>query len=161
MQRWSRALVATMTVPLLMGCYAYTDIDSDPSTVPVGATVRVGIDRQEAVRQLDVLGGLEERVEGQVTEQTNGSGLAMTVRHSATPAEGGRFNAFVIVPWSSVNRVELKRFSVVRTGAIVAGGAAVAAVVLSVLEGSSKPGDGEPPNTQDAVVSVPLLRLRW
>lgn len=158
MRRWIGTTLALLTVPLLVGCYAYTEIDR--ASVAPGATVRVAVDRQEAIRQLDVLGGLRERVEGQVAEQTNGSSLAMIVRQSATPADGGRFNAFLTLPWSSVSSVEIKRFSLLRTGAVMSGGAVVAVAILSVLEGSSKPGDGEGPTTNDAI-RIPLVRLRW
>jgi hypothetical protein len=158
MRRWNRTKVAVLAVPLLVGCYSYAEIDR--ASVAPGATVRVALDRQEAVRQIDVLGGLRERVEGQVMEQSNGASLAMTVRQSATPSDGGRLNAFVTLPWTSVTLVEVKRFSLFRTGAVVGGGAVVAVAVLSVLEGGSKTGPGEGPGTNNAI-RVPLIRVRW
>ena len=143
---------------LLSGCYTFAEVDR--SALAPGATIRVTVSREEAVKQIDALGGLKERMEGRVQEQTNGSSLALTVRHAATPSEAGRFNAFVSVPWSSVQRVELKRFSPGRTAAIAAGAGVVAALTLSVLEGSSKPGEGEPPPVNDAV-RIPLIRFSW
>jgi len=151
-------MVALLAAPWLAGCYAYADVDR--AAVSPGATVRVSLEREEAVRHVDALGGLRERVEGQVAEQTGPSALALTVRHTATPAQGGMFNAFVTFPWNGVTRVELKRFSPTRTGLVAGGAAVVAVAVLSVLEGSSDAGQGEGPGTEDAV-RIPLLRVRW
>lgn len=158
MRGWSRWMLVLAAAPWLAGCYAYTDVDR--SAVPPGATVRVSVERDEAVRHVDALGGLRERVEGQVAEQTSPTALALTVRQAATPAQGGMFNAFVTFPWSGVTRVELKRFSPTRTALLAGGATAVAIAVLSVLEGSSKSGPGEGPGSEDAV-RIPLVRVRW
>lgn len=158
MRRVRRNLWVVLAVPFLGGCYAYADIDS--AAVSPGATVRVSLDREEAVRQIDALGGLRERVEGQVTEQTTDRAVALTVRQSATPAAGGRFNAFVVLPRSSITRVELKRFSPQRTALAAAGAGVLAVATLSVLNAITDGDPSEGPNTNDAV-RIPLLRLRW
>lgn len=158
MRGLGRTMSTLFLATVLSGCYAYAEVDR--GAVAPGSVVRVVLDRQEAVRQVDVLGGLRERVEGQVAPQTNGTGLSLMVRQTATPAQGGMFNAFATFPWSSVGLIEVKRFSPVRTALVAGGGAAVAIAVLSVLEGSSKKGDGEGPITDDNL-RIPLLRFRW
>lgn len=153
-----RRAAALAAIPFLGGCFAYVPIE--PSAVSPGTTVRVQLDREEAVRQIDALGGLRERLEGRVAEQTTAGALALTVRQAATPAAGGRFNAFLTLPWKHVARVERKDFSPLRTAAVAAGAGVVAAVALAVLEGSSRPGEGEGPGVEEAI-RIPLLRLRW
>lgn len=158
MRMVSRSLVLMLALPFLGGCYAYADIDG--AAVSPGSTVRVSLDRAEAVRQIDALGGLRERVEGRVTEQTTESALALTVRQAATPAAGGRFNAFVVLPWSSLTGVEVKRFSPQRTALAAAAAGAVVVATLSVLNAITDGDPSEGPNTNDAV-RIPLIRLRW
>lgn len=158
MRGFGRTMLALLSAPYLMGCYAYAE--ADRAAVAPGSVVRVVVDRQEAVRQVDVLGGLREQVEGQVAPQTNGTGLSLMVRQTSTPADGGLFNTFATYPWSSLTLIEVKRFSVFRTALMAGGGAAVAVAVLSVLEGGTKKGDGEGPPTNDNV-RIPLLRLKW
>jgi hypothetical protein len=153
-QTWVVLLMATL--PFLGGCYTWAALDR--AEVVPGATVRITLGRDEAVRQIDVLGGLRESVEGRVADQSNEGSLALTVRQSATPSEPSRFNAFLSVPWGSVGKMEVKRFSPLKTGAIVAGAGVVAVLTLSVLEGSSSGGPGEGPGTNDAV-RIPLIRI--
>lgn len=158
MRMVSRSLMAIMAVPLLGGCYAYADVDG--ATVSPGSTVRVSLDRDEAVRQIDALGGLRERVEGMVTGQTTERAVTLTVRQSATPAAGGRFNAYVVLPWSSITRVEAKHFSPQRTALAAAGAGALAVATLSVLNAITDGDPSEGSNTNEAV-RIPLIRLRW
>lgn len=153
-----RMMLLAAALPALGGCYTYTL--ADRSAVAPGATVRVSLSRDEAVRHIDALGNLRERMEGQVQAQSDASTLALTVRRTDTPADGGRFNAFVSLPWTGVTQVEVKRFSPKRTGLAVVGAGALGYGLLTVLEAVTQ-GEGREGPTPDEAVRIPLLRLRW
>jgi hypothetical protein len=132
----------------LPGCYTFTSVE--PAALEPGMSVRVTIDRAEAVKQAEVLGGTGTVVQGTVSDQSTPDSIGIFFR----PTGLTRFNSFVEVPWSSVQQVEAKSFSPSRTAGLVAIGAVVAVAVIAVAdELGTADGEDPPPNN---LVSIPL-----
>jgi hypothetical protein len=145
-----------LTIAHLAGCYAYREVQR--SDVRDGSSVRVLIQSEEAVRQQAVTGRLAQTLEGVVVPDQPAELLGLTVpQATAGPAEPS-FNVFVSLPWSSVLRIEERRFSTVRTllaGAIGAGLVTGAIVAISTGGTSNGGEDGG----SDARIRVPLIRV--
>jgi hypothetical protein len=137
---------------LLAGCYRYTEIR--PDAVVVGQEVRVTIDREETLRQADVLGGLRETLTGMVAEESEGSVLALAV-----PQRGTGFNDFVRLRYQGILRIEEKEFSPGRTAALAAAGAVVAVGVLALVDQATG-GDDDDGGINEQM-RVPLFRIAW
>jgi hypothetical protein len=153
-----RRSAAMLALWALAGCQAF--VETDATAIAPGTAVRVTLERDEALRQADVLGGLETAVQGRVNERTDGTTLALAVSgRGASASDGSRFSAFVQIPWAGISRIEEKRFSPVRTAALAAVGAVVTVLVLQLTDESAG-GEGEPggPNNQ---LRVPILRIGW
>ena len=94
MKRCARHLVAASAILLGTGCYGYRTVA--PGSVTPGATVRVTLSAEEAVRQQQGLGGLRQQVEGEVVplETTSSLGLTIPLREGS-PADRPGFNTFI------------------------------------------------------------------
>lgn len=150
----ARRVVAASAMALATGCYSFHEVA--PGSVTPGATVRVTLSTEEAVRQQQGLGGLRQQVEGEVVplETTGTLGLTIPLREGS-PADRPGLNTFLDVPWTSVMRIEEKRLSVGRTVALAGAGAAATIAILAVSTGGTGGGEDPPSNS----VLVPVLRL--
>lgn len=149
----ARCVGLTLLVLALEGCYAFGP--TEPSAVAPGMGVRVTISQEEALRQVEALGGLVTEVRGTVTEQTDDQILGLSFR-AVGLGPNARFNSFVLVPWGSVEQIESKTFSTFRTVAAAALGVVMTVAILSVADLTSLGGDDEPP-----VNSFSLFRFSW
>ena len=136
------------------GCHSYAQID--PSTITPGQSVRVEIERQEAVRQVELLGSLETSIQGTVRESSSGV-LGMTIRDPNTGAGQTGFNMFVSFPLAQVVRVEEKRFSAARTGAMAALGGLITWAILNIADNSS--GGDDPGGTDQQLIRIPVFSI--
>jgi len=143
------ALIATT------GCHTYAQIDR--AAVTPGQNVRVEIERQEAVRQVEALGSLETSIQGTVRELSTES-VGLTIRDPSTIAGSPGFNTFITFPWDRVVLVEEKRFSLARTGAMAAIGAVITYAILNIADNSTSdpdPGTG----TDSQLVRIPIFSV--
>lgn len=146
--------VAALAMLLASGCYSFHEVA--PGSVTPGATVRVTLSAEEAVRQQQGLGGLRQQVEGEVVPVETAGSLGLTIPlREGSPADRPGLNTFLDVPWTSVTRIEEKRLSVGRTAGLVGAGAAATVAILAVSTGGTGGGEDPPSNS----VLVPVLRL--
>lgn len=132
---------------VLVGCHTFRPIE--PATVRPGMSVRVTLEPGEAARRASVLGGADA-VRGTVTEQTSDQNMALAFR----PSAASRFNRFISVPWSGVERIEGKVLSPARTIGLAAGAIAVALAVLSITDQSSEGGPEPPPVDESRRIQI-------
>ncbi len=136
------------------GCHSYAQIH--PSTVTPGQSVRVEIERQEAVRQVELLGSLDTSIQGTIRESSDRV-VGLTIRDPNTNAGQTGFNTFVSFPWAQVIRVEEKRLSVARTGAMVAIGSVIVLAILNIADNSS--GTNDPGGPDQQRVQIPIFSI--
>lgn len=155
-----RTAALALAVVVLPGCYAWTEVPRPSAPVASGTQLRVTVTREEALRQAGESGGdVREVIPGRVVEDEAGR-LGLTMRPARSPAEARLFRDYVEVPWSAVVRVEERRFSPLRTAALVAGAGVATVAILSVAEGESADEGGETPGPNEGL-RIPLLRLRF
>jgi hypothetical protein len=152
----NRLVVRAGAIALLLvassGCYSYAEIPVD--AVRPGQAVRVTLDRAEALRRAEEREEFQQQVTGTVTEQTTAESLGL----SYVGTRGSDFRDFMLVNWASIEQVEGREISWLRTGGLAAIGAVVAVAILEIADNSSgAPGEGginESPWTR-----IPLLRI--
>jgi hypothetical protein len=140
------------------GCYKYVELD--PATLAPGQEIRVTMTREETMRQADVLGSLEERVQGTVAPQSTEEGLALTFRSPLSTAAGPQFRSFTTIPFQEITLVEGRAFSWGRTAVAVGVGAVVAGGVLALTTGGGEGERGEG-GDPDNSLRFPILQVRW
>jgi len=156
LQSIARIAIIAGAVSQSAGCYVWREVQ--PSMPAPGRQIRVTVEAEEAVRQQPVLGRLTQELEGVMVSSGSSDVLGMTVAgRTAGPAGETGFNVFLEVPRSSVQRVEMREFSVGRTALLAGAGAAIVVAALSIDGGGT--GDGpEDPGTNSRI-RVPLLRI--
>lgn len=138
------------------GCYVWREVQ--PSTATPGRPVRVTVDAEEAVRQQAALGRLTQQLEGVIVEGGSSDMLGMTAAgRTAGPAGETSFNVFLELPRSSVQRVEVREFSIGRTALLAGGGVAIVVTALSI-DGGGTGGGSEDPGTNSRI-RLPLIRI--
>lgn len=149
-------VVAVLALAATLGaCHSYREVT--PGDLRPGTAVRVEIERQEAVRQVERLGDLETSISGTIQELT-ADALGLTIRDpNATPGQNA-FRRYVEFPRDRVVRIEEKRFDPVKTGLFAAAGGVVTWLVLQVTEGSSQEGP-ETPGPNSMTIGLPIFRL--
>lgn len=142
MRRTSLLLLMVMT---LNGCFSY---------VPAGAKnpgqssrVRVHLNQPQEVRLSQITANDVSVVDGEVVELTDD---ALTVSALWVTGRGGYENpgenVTVRIPRANVSRLEVRRPSLLRTGAILGIAALLAgAFAAATLNGGSEGGGGPPP----------------
>ncbi len=154
-----RSLCSLLVCALTTGCYAYNAVA--PESVPVGASVRTRISPSQAERVGEVLGREDRVLEGTVV-QSGSETLLLAVpsvgRTPGMPTESLRQN--LPIPQSEVVELEIRRLDPWRTGALVAGVAAVLGYVVyeAFDAGGGSPNQGRPGGDQSriAVISIPI-----
>jgi hypothetical protein len=134
------------------GCYSYVEVPVD--TVRPGQAVRVTLDRAEALRRAEERDEFQQQITGTATEQTTAEALGL----SYIGTRGSDFRDFMLVNWQSVERVEGREISWLRTGGLAALGAVVAVAILEIADNSSgTPGEGG--INESAWTRIPLFRI--
>ncbi|MDT8340025.1 MAG: hypothetical protein RQ751_00815 [Longimicrobiales bacterium] len=149
-----------MALLSLAGCHSFTPVDR--SAIEPGQSLRVTLTREEALRQVEALGDLREQIQGTVRE-AGGPSLGLTMASPPAYAVGdpraAGLRSYLELPWSGVERVELKRFDWVRTGLFAAAAAVVTVAILEVTDDSGG-GNGEGGGVDQQRVRIPLLTFR-
>jgi len=152
-RRSGRALLCLLAFGSSSACYTFAP--TEPSAVRPGMSVRVTLEAEEVLKQVEVLGGLDPVIRGEATEETTADRVALSFRRSGV----SQFNSYFSAPWSSVREVEHKVFSAPRTIGVGLAGAAVVVAVLSVVnELGQSSGEGPPISNS---VTVPIFRFFW
>lgn len=139
---------------VLSGCYSYHEVA--PRSVAPGSEVRVRIASEEAVRQVQVLGGLRETIEGEVANTQQDGAIGVIVRRLPDgPAQRAEYSSIVMLPNGAIIMIEEKRFNAIRT-AMFAGGATAAALAALAIRASATSNGGEPPPINE--LRIPLIR---
>ncbi len=123
-------------------CHSYAPIER--AAVRPGQSVRVEIEREEAIRQVERLGSIRTSIEGAVVDSP-AQALGLTIRSgAASAADVVRLNDYLELPWDQVVGVEEKRFNPGRTalGAALAGVLAWAILEVADLSSSGNNGEG-------------------
>ena len=156
MPRFVRLLVLIAALQLA-GCYTFREIT--PTAVAPGRNVRVTLTDEEMVRQQEALGRPVQVLEAEVVRSDAGGSLDVTVAQTdRSPSDRVALNTFLSLPWSSVVRIEEKRFNAGRTAIVAGVGAIAAAGFLTLATGGS--GDQEPPGTNENVIAVLRFIIR-
>lgn len=147
-------VLACLAGSVLPGCYSYREVA--PRSVAPGSEVRVRIASDEAVRQVEVLGGLRETIEGEVANTEQGGVTGVIVRRRPQgPAQRAEYSSIVMLPNNAIITIEEKRFNAMRTAAFAGGATAVALAALAIRASATSNG-GEPPPIN--AIRVPLFR---
>jgi hypothetical protein len=134
------------------GCYSYVEVPVD--AVRPGQAVRITLDRAEALRRADERDEFQQRVTGTVTEQTTDEAVGL----SYIGTRGSDFRDFMLVNWESVELVEGREVSWLRTGGVAALGALAAVAILEIADNSSG-GNNEGGINESMWTRIPLLRI--
>ena len=139
-----RALCATVAV-LSLGCYTY--VPATMNAVPVGARVRALLSSEAEAALHDSLGLDLRTLSGTLVERQDTRLLFQVRTASGSPAFGGQpLYQRIAVNSQDVLRVDVRRTSGFKTGALLAALAGAAAVVAVEVFGLLKPGTpGQPP----------------
>jgi hypothetical protein len=165
---WNRirgALVVLGTAVFASGCYTY--VPTQFTTIPIGEGVRVylsqsGVDRLRQVGA-EALPGLTDRpvLSGRlVRRDASEFSLQVPVGTRQTGFHTAEIDQQVTLPVADLVQVERRQVSSLRTALSVAGGtAALASVVVLVVNGARRPVDNggpDPDNLRIPLLSVPV-----
>lgn len=149
-----RFLVPLILAPLA-ACSTFAPVDR--ATVVPGEAIRVELTSEQTAAMADELGGFRESLTGTVQELDDGGvGLTISAVQDQAVQMAQNFRSYIYLPWNGVTRVERRQFSPLRSGLLVAGGAAAAWAILELTTGSGGVGE-EGGNTNNGLVSVPIF----
>lgn len=147
-------LAAGCSLPALAGCYTYSAAGDEP--LAAGTAIRVRLS-PAGTRTVQEQSGeaFGSQIAGRLVETTGDSTLFRVPRSVDQPALGGQSRqpetmyVRLRVPDSQVLAIERRRFSYLKTGALVAAGGVALRLFLELPEvvgdGGSGPIDGPPP----------------
>lgn len=142
----TRAALGAMAAALSLGCYSY--VPSTMNAVPVGARVRALLSTEAEVALHDSLGLELRSLNGTLVERQDSRLLFQVRTASGAAAFGSRpLNQRIAVSEQDVLRVDVRRMSRLKTGALIAALVGAAAVVAIEGFGLLKPGTPQPPPT--------------
>lgn len=149
-----------LLTPLLAGCYRYVPVNAD--ALAAGSRVRLAVTAEGAER----IGGLhrDERIEGRVVDVPANGSIMLEVPQPSGDAPVGitsrpLFSRVELRP-RDLTGIELKSLDRTRTILLVAGSAAVAAVLVDLaFEARGGGGEGNGGGVNEVV--VPWFSVRW
>lgn len=146
----ARSLLGTGGIVLVVtGCYAYSPVERSEAAPRPGESVRIALDRPDAVALRDHTVTYAVRLDGEFF-RSDSTGL--TISTWWVVASGGAeykgVGETVTVPWSNVASLERRALSAPRTGLFTAGlvvGALVLGNAVSGVGGTGENGGPPPP----------------
>lgn len=158
-----RRSLTIVAAALLAGCYSYIPIER--GTLVPGTLVRARLSVPGAIRLSESIGEIQRSVEGQVVH-VRPDALLVAVR-VRDPYGGHGFRGAapkldtLQVPEGDIAELEEKRFSTLKTGAVLgAAGAISAFVVIRLFDLAGGGGGGPDGGSPDAYRAVPLPGVR-
>lgn len=160
-RRWRSAVVVTLALCHAGGCYTFAAVQGDPT---VGTDVRATVTDEEALKLSSQTGQLSRSVDGRLVGLTDDSVFVSVVTFRAVSEVSGsrQFRQSLVIPRSSLEALETRELSVMRSslvGALAATG--VALVINQVVAGGSRDdvdGPDLPTGALIPIVRIPLGR---
>ncbi len=145
-----------------VGCYTYQPIALDEIRPSMDVRARLSAERAEAIAQAHPIAGRE--IDGAVLESNSEELVILVPLRQATAVRAEQSIATPLgIPNQDLLEVELKKLDWTKTGAIVAGGVALVALMISTdIGGGGGGGDdpGDPPDPQDAIIPF-RISIPW
>lgn len=150
-------LLAGFLLPGTAGCFVHVPVEE--GAVPPGTEVRLELD-PPGVERLQVETGRRVRsVSGTLVQGSPDSvGVRAPVMGIDAEYTSGAGALEIWFPTSEVRGVSVRRLSPLRTGLLVAGGAALALATVEVVGGGSEGGGDTPPPLLMVRLPLPLFR---
>ena len=153
-------LATASLLPLLAGCYSYTQVPLE--SAPLGEDVRLTVTRAGALDVLNVI-ETEDAAPQFVGNYEGREGESLLVRvpgpsDPASSASGVRIGQMVRVPSREILSVEMREIDMLKTGGLIAALAGVGTfLIVQIIDAGGDEGrEGEDPDFSIGLFQIPI-----